>query len=358
MKPTDVIGDPIYQVNLMLWLLQPLNDSYPVRPILKELGYELFDIGPSMPLSPELRTKLTELSISHVEAPKPDLLISKNGTSEFVTIECKSQMFGSTSKKPAHQARSLLLQNGEQFNLAIGLEVDASPELHLVYIAKHSETHNPEEGICQIRSELSKVGFNPVRTGTIGIDFYQDGIYLRDNYGQGEIPESLKEIIGEGITVQQFSPDENPIPLFYIPWDPNVSYQPEEMGNYCEQVFCERILAETVCEIGRRHVPGVVEVEYDYLLNAATSNFYERWRSKDTRRALQRSCRELLTDALKSAESHFEKLTLTQPRQGIILSINDEESKETIIDSLTKFKRGKWIKREELHQGCLFQDDI
>ncbi|MDI6735812.1 MAG: hypothetical protein QME42_06420 [bacterium] len=99
--------------------------------------------------------------------------------------------------------------------------------------------------------------------------------------------------------------------------------------------------------------------QLNHLLNESTANFYERWQSKDTRRALRRFCGDLLTNALKSAETHFEKSTLSQPHQGITLNISNEEARETIIDSLTKFRRGKWIKREELNQLELFsQDDI
>ncbi|MEW6621411.1 MAG: hypothetical protein AB1422_19105 [bacterium] len=85
MKVSEVIKDPIYQLNLMLWLLQPLHDNYPLRPILKELGYELFAIGPSMPLSPELRERLTKLSISYVNVPEPDLLISRDGITDLLS---------------------------------------------------------------------------------------------------------------------------------------------------------------------------------------------------------------------------------------------------------------------------------
>ncbi|MEW6621412.1 MAG: hypothetical protein AB1422_19110 [bacterium] len=171
-------------------------------------------------------------------------------------------MFSPTSKKSVEQAHSLLLQNGEQFNLAVGLKVDVFPNLYLVYVTTHSETHNPEEGISQIRSELSKAGFKPVRTGVIGIDFYQERVYLRNNYGQGEIPELLKKSIGEGIMLQQIFPDDDLFPLFYIPWDPNIS-QSDDMANYCEQTFCERILTEIVCGIGRMTIPGIIEFEYD-----------------------------------------------------------------------------------------------
>ncbi|MEW6621413.1 MAG: hypothetical protein AB1422_19115 [bacterium] len=86
------------------------------------------------------------------------------------------------------------------------------------------------------------------------------------------------------------------------------------------------------------------------MFNATTFNFYEHWQSKTIKRALRNSCRELLTKALKSAELHFEKSTLPQPQHGIALNITNEETREIIIDLLTKFKRGKWIKREELYQ--------
>lgn len=345
MKVEEIVEDPLYQLNLMLWLLQPLKDNYPLRPILKEAGYELFAIGPSMPLSPELREKIVSASVDCAVEPEPDLLLSRDGVKEFVILECKRQLFGGESDT-AKQARALLLQTGEQFNLAIGLEVTATPTLHLLYISKHSSSENHVKNLCEISDEMNRKEMATVPVGGVGIMNKNNKICLCDAYDFGTVPALVKDIVGKEVKVQEFEQDENPILLFYIPWDPNVS-QSDEMSMYCEQIFCERILSTFVTRIGRASVPVMIEVEYDDLLNEATFNLFERWKSKDIGRALRRSCKDLIINALRSAEGHFERTVLAQPRKGFSLKINTNGDKEAIIDSVTKFKRGKWVKKEE-----------
>ncbi len=346
MRVEEIVDDPLYQLNLMLWLLQPLKDNYPLRPILKEAGYELFAIGPSMPLSPALREKIISASVDCALEPEPDLLLSRDEVKEFVTIECKRQLFGSESTS-AGQARALLLQSGEQFNLAIGLEVNATPSLYLLYISRHSSSENHVKNLYEISNELYRKEFATVPVGGVGIMNKDNQICLCDAYDFGTIPAPIGSIVDKEVKVQEFEQDENPIPLFYIPWDPNVSQSSDEMNMYCEQVFCERILSAFVTRIGRTIPPATIEIEYDDLLNDATFNFYARWKSKNIGRALRRSCRDLVTNALKIAEGHFEKTVLPQPRKGFSLKINVGENKEAIIDSITKFKRLKWVKKEE-----------
>lgn len=355
MKVEEIVEDPLYQLNLMLWLLQPLKDNYPLRPILKEAGYELFAIGPSMPLSPELREKIVSASIDCVVEPEPDLLLSRDGVKEFVIIECKRQLFGSESTS-AEQSRALLLQSEEQFNLTVGLEVNATPSLHLLYVSKHSSSENHANSLCKISDELTSKGIATVPVGSVGIMNKKNQIYLCDAYDFGTVPPPIKDIVNKEVKVQEFEQDGNPIPIFYIPWDPNVS-QSDEIRMYCEQGFCERILLAFVTRIGRTSLPVTIEIDYEDLLNEATYKFYERWKSKNTRRALRRSCRDLITDSLRFAEGHFEKTVLPQPRKGFSLKINTDEDKEAIIDSITKFKRGKWVKKED-PQTVFLEDDV
>ncbi len=357
MKIEEIIEDPLYQLNLILWLLQPLKNNYPLRPILKEAGYKLFAIAPSMPLSPELRDKIVSASIDCTIEPEPDILLSRNEEKEFVICECKRQLFKNESDS-AKQARALLLQTKEQFNLAIGLKIEATPNVYLLYISKHPTSEHHIKDICEISDKLKKINFATNPVGSIGIANKKNQICLCDAYDFGTVPVSIINIVNKEIKVQEFEDEEIPFFLFYIPWDPNVT-QSDEIGAYCEQAFCERILSSFVTKIGQTSIPVTIEIEYDDLLNEATSNFYMQWKSKNIVRTLRRSCKELIRDALKIAEGHFERTILVQPRIGFSLRIKTDKDKETIIDSITKFKRGKWIEKEE-HQPTLFpmEDNI
>ncbi len=352
----DIIGDPLYQLNLMLWLLQPLKNNYPLRPILKETGYELFAIAPPMPLIPEIRDKIAASSIQSAVVPEPDLLINRDGVKEFVIIECKRQMFGEESST-AEQFRGLLLQSGEQFNLAVGLERTADPLVNLVYISKHSTETNFTDGIIDIKNRLVNSGFQTLPVGLLGISHRENKIYICDEYNKGLIPEDIKNVVRNEIMVQEFEASENPIPIFYIPWDPNVSQLPE-MAEYCERVFLERLLSAFIVRIGKIYTPGMVEIFYDALLNEATMGFYEKWRAKDTGRRLRRAVRDLINKVINFSKGEAHKETLPPPRNGMKLTVDDEDDKESLIEAVTKFKREKgWIKTKEEEQALLFEEN-
>ncbi|MBM3210882.1 hypothetical protein FJZ33_01595 [Candidatus Poribacteria bacterium] len=357
MKTEEIIGHPLYQLNLILWLLQPLKDNYPLRPILNELGYELFAIGPTMSLSPELRDRIASTSVQCDSESEPDLMLSKDGVKEFVIIECKKQLFGSESNT-AKQARALLLQTGEQFNISIALPVGANPDIHLIYVSKHSSSKLYTGNLCEISEELKKIGFDVLPVGSIGIESKSNSIFLCDAYGEGKIPDQMRKGIGKKIKVQVFEEDEDPIPLFYIPWDPNVS-QSDEISAYCEQVFRERILSNLIIRIGKATPPRTIEINYDELLNESTSSFYERWRSKNIGRTLRNCCRDLINNALKGAQENFDKEKLPQPLRGVSLKIKSDEDKEAVIDSITKLRVDKWLKEEDSQMNFpIIDDDI
>ncbi len=356
MNVDEIVEDPLYQLNLTLWLLQPLRDGYPLNPLLREAGYELFAISPGMPLGPALRETVTSGSVDSAVEPGPDLLLSRDERGEFVVWECKSQLFGAESSS-ARQARGLLLQAGEQFNLAIGLELKARPDLYLVYLSKHLSCQEYLSRLCSIKHDLELKGMKTLPVGGIGIVNRDIEVCLHNAYDQGMIPPALANIVGTEAKVQDLASDENPIPLFYIPWDPNVS-QSDVMKEHCESVFGERILSAFVAEIGRASTPVTLEVVYDDLLNKATFHFYSQWRSKDTQRALRRRCKQLIDQALEGAQAHFERSPLVQPsKPGVSLKIGTDEDLECIIDSITKCQRGAWITTEPEPQLSLFPED-
>jgi hypothetical protein len=143
--------------------------------------------------------------------------------------------------------------------------------------------------------------------------------------------------------------------LFYIPWDPNVD-QTTEMAAYSESVFRERVLSSFITKIGKTSLPATIDIEYDDLLNDATFQFYERWKSKNIVQTLRKSCSILINKAINDANGHFQKTVLAQSRKGFSLQILNNEDKELIIDSITQFKQDKWIKVEELEQPDMFDN--
>jgi hypothetical protein len=112
-KPADLIGDPLYQVNLLLWMLQP-STGRPVNPLLQNAGFRLWDIERERPLPLDLASRLQTDGLAVRNPVAPDVLVD-SPDKLFLTLECKRSMFGSQpqpgmSDGAIRQARSLLLQ--------------------------------------------------------------------------------------------------------------------------------------------------------------------------------------------------------------------------------------------------------
>ena len=229
--------------------------------------------------------------------------------------------------------------------------------INLVYISKHSTETNHIDGIINIKNHLVNNGFQTLPVGLLGISHKENKLYICNEYDKGQIPDDIKKIVRNEIMVQEFETAENLIPLFYIPWDPNVSHS-AEMADYCERVFLERLLSAFITRIGKIYIPGISEIYYDDLLNEATIGFYEKWRAKDTGRALRRSVRDLINKVLNFSKGTVHKETLPPPRSGMKLTIDNEEDRVSLIEAVTKFKREKgWIKTKEEEQVLLFEEN-
>ncbi len=297
MTAAEVVSDPIGQINLILWATQPLPGEYSLRPVFREAGYRLLYIAPPMPLIPSLRDRLGQVGLSYRDAAQPDLLLERPGEGRYLVLECKRTMFGIASSA-AEQARSLLLQTGEQFSTAVAMSAEGCHQTSVVYISKHCESPNPAEGLGAIRAELEGKGFITAPTGLLCLESRSDGIYLRDQYHPGVIPEELAAVVGQSVRVREVADGESPLPLMLIPWDPSVD-QGSPVAQVGRQTLCHRVLSLLATRIGQAESQSEIEVVFDELLDEATFRFYERWRAMN--RGVARVLRAFVGEGIHGA---------------------------------------------------------
>jgi len=68
--PADLVKDPIFQLNVVLWSVRPAAPSAPVRPVLREAGYVLVSLSPGLQPPVSLRASLIAVAGS-ADAPHP-----------------------------------------------------------------------------------------------------------------------------------------------------------------------------------------------------------------------------------------------------------------------------------------------
>jgi hypothetical protein len=72
--------------------------------------------------------------------------------------------------------------------------------------------------------------------------------------------------------------DEDPRPLYLVPWDPSVQQAPE-MRQYCRAVLFARVASEAISVMGHATVavPDRFVLKIEPLLSAATFGVSDRW---------------------------------------------------------------------------------
>src|ERR1700676_1052256 len=115
MKPADLIRDPVFQLNLLLWMAKEQPPiGYVVKPLFFENGFAVLYIEQPFAF-PEAAVVAIEKCTQNISAkPEPELLLRRMLDKKALYLEAKANSFSSTSDT-ARQARGHLLAAGEVF---------------------------------------------------------------------------------------------------------------------------------------------------------------------------------------------------------------------------------------------------
>ena len=351
---SQLIADPLYQINLCLWMLQP-STGVVVKSILRDSGYTLVDIEPPIPLLSELADSLCERGISLSDPVRPELLIV-SGDREFVLVECKKSMFGSEPQPGMgdsqwKQARSLLLQAPKV--LATALALTDVHETHVLYLACHDASVDQTEGLRAISGALQEQGYEVADFGLIGLVADDRRVMLRSGYAAGQMPKNLTSL-GEDLIVvhEPDDTDGDPRPLYLLPWMPGLGLDGE---SYVQEAFGNRLLAAAAATLALATPPVEVDLNLDALLDLATLGTFSRWRDKSAKSNLRRDCRSLVRKATTGAMPKVQMRDLPGAASALSITLETAEMREGIVESFRKWEPEAWTKPDELQ---LFDDDV
>ncbi len=358
LPPAKLIANPLYQVNLLIWMLQPSTGSV-IEPVLQKAGYRLFQIEPELLLPIELVESLQNDGFAHSNPVNPDLLIC-SPANDYLPLECKSKMFGSQHQpgggdSQIKQARSLLLLVPPFLASALALQPRGVNLSHVIYLAQHEPKTAQAEGLSNLSGELKKKGYRTIPFGLLGLSVEGNAITLRGNYQHAELPSAIDNQLGKKrrITVQELVDNRtDPRPLYYLPWMPDNQSEDDE---YSHQAFANRILAAAVSQIGPRKPPCEIKLDVETLLGAATYNLYSQWRDKVVRKRLQKRAKELLKKSLTKAVADLKLTSLEFPEKGWKFEIPDQKTYNKVIEGLRKGEHKDW--NNPIPQRSLFDEE-
>jgi hypothetical protein len=108
----ELVKDPVFQLNVLLWLAQPLPQAYQeITPLFFNQGFDVYALAPLLTLPPDILLVMRDHEFAVQARTRPDVILAQELTGKFAITECKRGSFGVDSST-AQQARALLVLAG------------------------------------------------------------------------------------------------------------------------------------------------------------------------------------------------------------------------------------------------------
>jgi hypothetical protein len=320
-------ADPIFQLNTVLWMLQPLpRQAGAVRPVLHDVGYRVRALGKSLTAPAEIeRVLATELGLKGV--PAPDVLASAPPADPWLVLECKASSFGVDSSTSA-QAIKILARAAD-----LALVGGAPPGMELtgcvVYVTREEQAANLQRTLDELAAQLDAAGLHPADVCTLGMRV-ETGVGLIVRQVGGLLPEAAAEVFASDTTILEASgPEEDARPLYLVPYDPSVD-QSDEERILCLRILLARARAQAASLIGRNPAPGTAVVEGNVLLDGATFGLSKFWDDTRSRDIAAHEALRFVKASLRTTHRHPAPFVTegTGPRRIEVTLISEEHRQE------------------------------
>lgn len=212
-KIEELCSDPLFQLNLSIWLSQSKPKDFSVRPVLYEAGFQILSVGPLLTLPLDIRLHISESSLDCQDRAKPDLILEDNNRTRLLTLECKRTSFG-TSSTTASQARTLLLLSGPIISEVLAIGARASAQGVLCYLTRSDQVPPLENTLSELIKELQELKLDPGENGCLGIRPDKTAILLEYSH---EVRTLLKCKSKSPVAILSIEADTDPRPLYFIP---------------------------------------------------------------------------------------------------------------------------------------------
>jgi hypothetical protein len=338
----ELIGDHLFQLNLVLWLTQPIASNIGIRPLFSQSGFSVYSVSPSLALPIPVREEIREKKIIAQDGCSPDVLLNRKEANFFLLVECKKQSFG-TGSSTSEQARTLLLLEGQILGESLALSPTGAAGSAVSYITRDDQK-SPMQLTCEnLKKEITAAGFKTNPTYCFGIkhDFDRSVYMVIDSIDS----RSLGIVDNGTIKIIEGRPDTDPRPLYFIPLDPSV-----EQNEYGKKTLEQRLLSELLSLIGRAKIPSKTLFTVEDLLEKATWGMYGVWRDRDARTHLRRQ----VNSFLKNRVAALFPQNFQQDHDTWTFNVEAPGDKEIVLSA---FQKTEVIEELKITQLGLFEEN-
>lgn len=332
----QLCGDPLFQLNMAIWLSQP-TPGIAVRPVFYESGFNIYSIGLALPIPPDIRLILNESEMDYQESSMPDMVLANADRKKICILECKKSSFG-VGSSTALQAKTLLVISGPVVAevLAVGLRNHSMGIL--AYLTRRDQVDSLQDTLEKLANELAKIKIDTGVSGCLGIGCNEKSVTI-------EYSEDFKEIMNfkhdSPVEVLLIESDTDPRPLYFIPYDPSAfNQQSENEQKICRRILYERFLSHIFSKVGSTSITGEEKLvlSIDEILNAVTFQLYAIWDDSGAKKHLKRLLKDFMMTLKDFLVNGFKDILTFESGVGWIINIKDQEVHENIIKQMCKFK--------------------
>ncbi len=326
----ELVKDPLFQLNALLWLAQPLPRKSDIAPLLYNEGFTVHAIAPPLGPPPDLRLVAQEAAISMQDRVRPDLVLTQQKGHKFAFTECKARSFGPTSPT-AEQARSLLVVAGPRAAEVLALASGQVADSLLAFVLPENDRKPLSETLASLRNELGQNRLPAGRFSVLGLVLSDTDISIVIN----DIGSAFFALPAGTNPFIKREPDTDPRPLYFIPYDPDVA-QSEQERVFCKRALFERMHSSVIAAVGRANPPAELALECQKILNDAMFGMYGHWENRDSARHMRGLCRQFMGALLQAVSAAVPDTMVFQPHVGWKITLRDPQQHERVIDALTR----------------------
>jgi hypothetical protein len=333
MKNEALIRDPVFQLNLLLWMTKEQPSSgYRVRPFFCENGFGIVYIEQPFAFPDTTARAIEASSLNISKEPEPEMILGRNTDKKGLYFEAKADSFSPESSN-SKQARGHLLACGPAFAEAL-----APFELGLLcYVVPKDRCLPMAECLAKLTTELQSPPMAPGPHSVHGLEVVaQDLVYSWDNAFKQHIG-----VAGDGVAIlHELQDDTDPSPLLLIFSDQDCP-NPERAGYY-RRVLVNQVVAKLVADL------HLLPLEQPYSITARelllhTSDGILNYLARDRQKNMINIVRQNVFARI--ASSWRDKSFTPVQLEGDRLQINfkDNLAKEPFMDWLEDPKKTAFV---------------
>jgi hypothetical protein len=293
MIESDIIGNPLFQLNLVLWLSWSFPTDSTIDPIFFRAGYRLSSIETELTVPPGSSLILRDSNIGVSRAARPEAILEHQEHQLFLTLECKASSF-SPQSSTAKQAVALLTLNGNELSDLLGKPHSEIWNGILTYVSVQGQGNNLMSTLQDLSITLARCGIATPQIASLELSHQRDGIYIMSVPGSTSLPNVD---LSRRRRVLQLNPNEDPRSLYLIPYMPGGEH---ERDSIAEQEFGERMRLAVAMLFGHLN-----EQQHDYDLDEVigrTIQVWHQWRNEPQKTNIRDHARHFIRSVFRDIQ--------------------------------------------------------